>query len=289
MVSEEMKQDPLSSKDRVRIAAFVEASSGIQCPASKHSLVEGRLRKRQRKLGIPSLKEYVHHVLDTVEGAAEKIHLLDALTTNKTDFYREIDHFRFLRSWIARDLDQRKLSSSDQPLRSWSAGCSTGEEPYTLAIELEELKRRYPHWHYSILATDISLSCLRTAKAAIYPHDRIEPIPLQQRKRYLLRSRNPQNDRVRMAPELRRNITFNIFNLLQDNYRALGSFDVIFCRNVMIYFDLRDREYIIQQFARSLKAGGLLFIGHSENLVGDPAEFMRVSPTVYQRTSGLEN
>lgn len=278
-----MKQDTLSEKDRRRVADYIETHAGIRCPSSKHSLIETRLRKRQRALGFSSLKDYIHHVMETSAGNTEKLHLLDAITTNKTDFYREIKHFQFLRSWFGTNLHNKSERSANKPLRCWSAGCSTGEEPYTLAIELLEIKRQHPQFKFSILATDISLSCLQAARRATYQHQRIEPMNMELRKRYLLRSNDRESNLVKIAPEVRRTVSFESFNLLQDDYRKPGQFDIIFCRNVMIYFDNDDRSYINSQFAKSLYPGGLLFIGHSETLIGDQTLFTRLQPTIYQR------
>lgn len=278
-----MKQDTLSENDRRKVASYIETNSGIRCPSSKHSLIETRLRKRQRVLGFASLKDYIHHALETPDGESEKLHLLDALTTNKTDFYREIEHFQFLRLWLSEQLKQNGSWHGTRQLRCWSAGCSTGEEPYTLAIELLELKRGFPDLRFSILATDISLSCLQTARKAVYPHQRIEPMNTELRRRYLLRSRDSTANLVQIAPEVRKTVSFESFNLLLDDYRKLGLFDLIFCRNVMIYFDNRDRAAINNQFAKCLNQNGLLFIGHSETLIGDQGFFVRLRPTVYQR------
>lgn len=276
-----LRFDPLTEKDRQRIARFVESNIGVQCPASKHSLVESRLRKRQKALGFSSLKHYIDFALEAQEGEQERIHLLDTLTTNKTDFYREIEHFHFLR----RSLEARLAAShSRAAVRFWSAGCSTGQEPYTLAMEILEMQQRFSHFRAEILATDISVSCLQTAKRAIYPHETVEPVPLAVRKKYLLRSNKSGRDLVQMDAPVRKLVQFQTLNLLHDDFRKNGTFDYIFCRNVMIYFSNSDRESIIKRFAASLKPGGILFIGHSENLVGNKLEFSRVQPTVYQRS-----
>lgn len=277
--------DPLSERDHRRVAHYIEQVAGIQLPASKRSLIEGRLRKRQRKLGCATLHDYIDLALESDNGVDERIHLIDAITTNKTDFYREPDHFRFLRTHIIERLAPRRDRGWREPLRIWSAGCSSGEEPYTLAMEMLELRRDYPGFRFEILATDISASSLDSARRAIYPHSRVEDIPLDLRRRYLLRSRDRMADRVRIAPEVRETVRFDTFNLLTDAYSFASPFDVIFCRNVMIYFNLADRTEIVRRFAGSLVSAGLLFIGHSETLNERGATFEQLVPTVYQRTA----
>ncbi len=274
--------DKLSPKDRERIANFVDKHAGIQLPESKHALVETRLSRRKRALGFATFREYIDYVLNDKNGEEERLFLLDAITTNKTDFYREPDHFDFLRGHIMTGYTDKTLSS---PLyRVWSAGCSSGEEPYTLAIELSEVKRQREHFQFAIEATDISLSSLKTAQKGVYPHHRIEPVPLALRKRYFLRSKNKTNDRVMMSNELKAKVEFTFFNLLTGNYAPKqNAFNAIFCRNVMIYFDNEDRSLLTQRYADSLCANGLLFIGHAETLIDKLGQFKRVQPTIYQK------
>lgn len=277
--------DPLSDRDHRRVAKFIEHTAGIQLPLSKRSLIEGRLRKRQRALGYRSLHEYLDFALDTAAGEDELIHLLDAITTNKTDFYREPDHFRFLRRHIQGELAPRRDAGWKRPLRVWSAGCSTGEEPYTLAMELMEARRDLPGFSFEIQASDISVTCLQTAQKAVYAHQRIEPVPMELRKRYLMRSRDKSRNLVQMGPELREKISFRSFNLLTDSYDFKSRFDIIFCRNVMIYFSNEDRLQIAQRFAHALGSNGLLFIGHSETLTDRASGFQQLVPTIYRKTA----
>lgn len=272
----------LSDKDRQRVAAFIEHEVGIQLPASKHSLVETRLRKRQRALGMGSLSEYIDYVLLMQDGLDERLHMVDVLTTNKTDFYREPFHFEYL-------LEQMKLLhrtrpwNSARPFKIWSAGCSSGEEPYTMAIELSEFQRQFTDFKFQITATDVSVSCLQKAKRGVYTHARIEPIDLPLRKRYLLRSRASNENLVRLAPEIRDKIEFKFFNFLASDFNQYTSqFDVIFCRNVMIYFNNEDRSVILRNFANCLKKDGMLFIGHSETLPDGLNMYKRLRPTIYQ-------
>ena len=277
-------QDSLSRKDHKLVADYIERIAGIQLPESKMSLIEGRLRKRQRKTGHKSLHEYINVILSSPEGEPERLNLLDALTTNKTDFYREPDHFDTLRKHILETLVPLHQQGWKQPLRIWSAGCSSGEEPYTLAIELMELRRELPGFQFTIHATDISNSCLTVARNATYPHSRIDPVPLTLRREYLLRSKDRTKNLVCMGPELRDKVNFSVFNLLTDEYKFDPRFDIIFCRNVMIYFNNNDRSQIIDRFAHSLNRNGLLFIGHSETISDRASNFEQLVPTVYQKT-----
>ena len=279
--------DLLSEKDHQRVACYIEEIAGIQLPPAKRTLVETRLRKRQKTLNYPTLKGYISFVLDSPEGRHEQIYMLDALTTNKTDFYREPIHFSFLQEHIQKKLAPLRQQGWTKPLRIWSAGCSSGEEPYTLAMEMMEIRRLMPGFQFHIDATDISISSLQTAKRGTYPHSRIEPVPMALRKRYLMRHRNPNEHKVKMAPEIAEKIDFKLFNLLTDSFKFRDLYDVIFCRNVMIYFNQNDRAKIFQHFAKSLTQGGLLFIGHSETLIDDDDNYSQCMPTVYQKGNNV--
>jgi chemotaxis protein methyltransferase CheR len=271
--------DTISNEDRQRIAVFVDKVAGIQLPPSKKVLIETRLRKRQRVLNFNSLKDYVDAVLKEGERSNELVYFLDALTTNKTGFYREEEHFQFLLEQVA----QKRLFDSGI-YSVWSAGCSSGEEPYTLAIELTDLADKRGTFVPRILATDISVSSLKAARRGIYSHDKIEMMSLDKRRRHLLRGKNKGDERVMIAPETQACVDFQEFNLITGDYtQHEKKFDVIFCRNVMIYFANSDRQRLTKQFAQSLKEGGLLFIGHSESLLDADSLFERLVPTIYRK------
>lgn len=272
--------DSLKERDHRRLAMFIDEAAGIQLPAHKRSLIESRLRKRLVVTGKDNFREYLDWALSD---RYEQVMLIDVLTTNKTDFFRESNHFDFLQGYLSERLQNTSLRSRNY--RFWSAGCSTGEEPYTLAIVLENLKRDYPGFQYSIEATDIAPSVLETARRGVYSHDLVHPIPMADRKRYLLRKKTRQLDLVRMGPELRHNIRFKSFNLITGDFSSMGEFDGIFCRNVMIYFSPAQREQIIKHFAAALSIGGLFFIGHSEGLSARQFGFDSPKPTVYQKIS----
>ncbi|TPV57345.1 chemotaxis protein [Aestuariibacter sp. GS-14] len=272
-----IKADPLQENDRLRIADYIESTAGIQMPASKKTLIESRLRKRQRALSFETLKSYIAFVFETPDGQKERLHLLDALTTNKTEFYREAQHFEFLRSHL-----RNNYGTQGREIRLWSAGCSSGEEAYTLSIEMLEFQREFPQFSFSVNATDISASCIEHARRAVYHHDKIEPVDMVLRRRYLLRSRNKSDNSVKMAPEVMAPVNFDFFNLINGDWNTYhNQFSIIFCRNVMIYFNQEDRARLTQRFHQSLVEGGLLFIGHSETLLDPHGLFVRLRPTIY--------
>lgn len=270
-----MASDELNLTDHRRLAQFMAQTVGIQLPPNKKSLVESRLRQRQLQLGFDNIGQYIQA---TLEGdRQEQILMIDALTTNKTDFLREPAHFDIL----VGQLDA--LLQRQHQLLIWSAGCSTGEEPYTLAMLLMLWQERRRDFDFHIQATDISVNCLAIARQATYPAARIDPVPNDWRKRFLLRSRDPARQLIRMAPEVRRKISFDEFNLIQGDFSRLDRFDVIFCRNVMIYFSAEQRQLLINQFHRRLHQGGLLFVGLSEGISTSRDAFVQLSPSVYRR------
>ncbi len=283
MATVQNMQPSLSERDLKRLREYVHHEVGIQLPESKQTLVEGRLRKRLRELGFTDYKEYLDYVLGSREGQHERLHLIDVLTTNKTDFFREPDHFQYLTQTSLVELEKILGAQGRRELAIWSAGCSSGEEAYTLAIVLNESIRQHPKLKFSILATDISKTVLQTARAGIYPENRIEPVEMMLRQKYFLRSENPAEALVRMGPELRRKIKFGSLNLIARSFGLQQKMDVIFCRNVMIYFNSEIREALVQRFEQQLIPGGYLFVGHSESLNGLSTGLKQVAPMVYRK------
>lgn len=275
--------DSLSASDHKRVAQFVREIAGIQLPDSKRALIESRLRKRQRELGCASLKDYIRLALEEDDSGAEKVLLVDHLTTNKTDFFREPAHFDFLSEHLRQRWRQASSNGPRRPLRVWSAGCSSGEEPYTLAMVLNQLGEELDGLDYRILATDVSTGILRRAKAAVYTQTQINGIPLAMRQRYLLRHRQPEKPLFKVDASVRRKVDFGQFNLMAASYRFDAPFDMIFCRNVMIYFDNATREQMLHRFHQALAPEGLFFIGHSEGLGGNRRDFESLIPTVYRK------
>lgn len=270
MLNNNITPDSLSIEDHQRVAAYMNKNAGIQLPKAKKNLIETRLRKRQRTLGFASLKQYIDHALG--QSSEEHVHLVDALTTNKTEFFREKNHYDYYINYLNQNAHHKDITI-------WSAGCSSGEEPYTLAI----LANEHNHSNVSIHATDISVSMLNKAKRAVYPHTSVTPIPLPMRQRHLLRRKREFADEVKIAPHCRDIIRFYNFNLVTGQFAALPEFNIIFCRNVMIYFSAEQREKIVHQFTQRLVKGGLLFIGHSETINSGKSQLRVVAPTIYQK------
>lgn len=270
---------PLSAAGFSTIAGFLRQHAGIELNEDKQSLVQSRLRKHVVAGGFDSYDQYVDHALRQ-QGSA-LITLVDALTTNKTAFFREADHFRFLETdWLPDACERTGLK---RPLRIWSAGCSAGHEPYTLAMVLSEAAERTPGLAFEILATDLCTTVLRTAAAGIYSQVDVAPVPEALRRKYLLRSRSAEDTRVAMGPELRAPLQFKRFNLVTDPYAFEAPFDLIMCRNVMIYFSNATREQVIARMHDVMAPGAHLIVGHSESLSGIRTPLRYVAPTIYQR------
>lgn len=273
----------LADRDLRRVAAFIGSVAGIQLPPSKRSLVEGRLGKRVRRLGFDDFRQYLNYALDSPEGIGERIHLVDAITTNKTSFFREPDHFRYLMEQVLPALERARGHAGRWELVIWSAGCSSGEEAYTLAMVLSEAAEHYAGLRFGILATDISERMLASARRAIYPEERLAPVPMTLRRKYWLRSRDPRDGLVRSGPELRERVRFGRLNLMAQDFGLKRRIDVIFCRNVMIYFNNQHRAALVRRFAEQLVPGGYLFIGHSESLSGLDTGLKQQSAAVYRK------
>ena len=274
----------MSAKDFHRLSQFIHNRCGIKLAPTKKTMLEGRLRRRLRSLRMDNFADYCDYLFSPQGQDAESIHMVDMVTTNKTDFFREPQHFHFLMQKVLPELT-RELGwgSPDNPLRVWSAGCSTGEEPYTLAMFLSEFSTTHPGFHFSILGTDISTKVLDLARLAVYEHDAIEPVPLAWRKKYLLRSKNKDKVLVRMAPEVRNLVKFQHLNFMEDSYGLREPQAVVFCRNVLIYFERTTQLTVLRRICRHLLPGGYLFIGHSETMHGLDLPLVQSAPTVYRK------
>ncbi len=274
----------MSARDFSRLSEFISDHCGIKLAPAKKTMLEGRLRRRLRFLGMDNFADYCAYLLSPRGLDEECIHMVDMVTTNKTDFFREPQHFQFLSQKVLPELS-RDLGwgNRDNPLRIWSAGCSTGEEPYTLAMFVSEFASAHPGFYFSILGTDISTKVLDAARLAIYEHEAVEPVPLPWRKKYLLRSKNKDQVLVRIAPELRHLVRFQHLNFMENDYRLKEPQAVIFCRNVLIYFDRPTQSAVLGRLCRHLRQGGYLFIGHSETMQGLDLPLEQSAPTVYRK------
>jgi chemotaxis protein methyltransferase CheR len=272
----------LGARDFARLSAFIEQRYGIRMPPSKRTLLEARLGRRVHELGMSGFSQYCDHVLGG-HSAGELVHMVDRVTTNKTDFFREPQHFDYLARAALPTLAEQHGAGVSRELRVWSAACSTGEEPYTLAMVLSEALGQAGR--FQILATDLSSRVLRHAAEAVYPEALVQPVPLPLRRRYLVRSVADES-LVRVRRTLRERVRLRQLNLLDQDYRIGTPQDVVFCRNVFIYFERRLQAEILRHFARTMVGGGFLFLGHSETINGLDVPFDAVAPTVYRRRAG---
>jgi len=264
-------ENSLSYSDFLRISDIVYEYSGINMQDGKESLVQSRLLKRMRNLGISDFSKYIDFV-DSQSGKEELYRMIDVMTTNKTSFFRESAHFDFVKNEIIPKLTGNKL-------RVWSAACSSGEEPYTLAIVLcESLPERILR-DTRILATDLSTRMLNIAKNGEYPEEIVSSIEPNLRAKYLSKVSVGENN-YKVSPDLRSMVYFGPLNLMKE-WPMKGPFDFIFCRNVMIYFDRQTQERLIGRFWDYIKPGGYLFVGHSEGLSGISHKFQYVKPATY--------
>ena len=211
------------------------------------------------------------------------VHLINVITTNKTDFFREPSHFYLSDPNSPANTSESAKLHGRNSLKIWSAGCSTGEEPYTLAMVLAEVQANQPRFKFDILATDISTRVLDIARRAVYPMGLIAPVTPIFRKKYLLKGVNKKNPQVRIVPELRKRVRFGRLNFMDEDFGLPEMVDIIFCRNVIIYFDKETQEKLMVKFCRYLNQGGYLFLGHSESLHGYDTPLVQVAPTIYRK------
>lgn len=260
------------------LSKFIYNELGIKMPDVKKVMLQSRLQRRLNDLKKNSFSEYIDFVFSR-EGKDEMINMLDIVTTNKTDFFREPVHFDFLTQKMLPDY----LARLQRPtLKLWSAGCSSGEEPYTLAMVLSEYRQsQSKEFDFRITGTDISTRMLVRASTAIYPEERISDISNTLRSKYLLRSKNRQNCTVRIVPELRSKVKFYKVNFMDRDYPGRDQFDIIFCRNVLIYFDRKTQEEVINRLCTRLKNGGYFFLGHSESITNFNVPLTQVQSTIF--------
>jgi chemotaxis protein methyltransferase CheR len=272
----------LSDRHFRTIAGLIEDRVGIRLPAGKRLMLEGRLRKRVRALNYSGLDQYVEDLFEDGWLDTEFEHLIDAVTTNKTDFFREPSHFAFMKEAAVPEL--LKLSGrGSRPLKIWSAACSTGMEVYTAAMVLDDLARTRSGFEFRILGTDISAAVLRIANSGIYTRDAIEPVPAELARRYFLSSRDQSRGEVRVVPELRRLTHFMQLNLMDQSYPVDRDVDIIFCRNVLIYFNKPTQHQVVEQLCAHLRPGGYLIVGHSESMIHNGSAGLRqVQPTIFK-------
>lgn len=266
---------PLGEREFRRIRALLRERTGIELGDAKRMLCQSRLLRRLRALGLRDYREYLE-LLDDPD-SDEHVELVNALTTNVTAFFREMHHFDLLASQVLPP-----LVAAGRRIRMWSAGCSTGEEPWSLAMTLHEALGRRPNLDARILATDIDTQVLATAGTGIYTDEQIEPVSPVRRRRYLLRGKGEKLGLWRVGEPLRPLVVFRQLNLFAP-WPMRGSFDVIACRNVMIYFDAENKAHLLREFRNRLVPGGYLLLGHSESIPGGAEGFTSCGRTAYRK------
>jgi chemotaxis protein methyltransferase CheR len=277
---------PLSEREFAQFQKLIYGKAGIYLSPAKKALVEARLTGRIRQLGGKSFGEYFHQVVDDPEGT-ELIQLLDRIATNETHFFREPRQFEFLEQqifpqWTA----QGAAGLRSRLIRVWSAGCSTGEEPYSIAMTLLNHFPPSAGWQVEILATDLSSRVLDSARKAIWPIAKSGEIPHGYLKRFMLKGSGSQTGNMKAGPEIVSVVRFERLNLIDDLYSVGAHFDVIFCRNVLIYFDAQSRGRVIERLLNQLAPSGYFFIGHAETLNGVTERVRSIMPTIYVHGAG---
>jgi chemotaxis protein methyltransferase CheR len=270
----------LEVSDFVRISKYIGQNFGIKLPDHKRIMLQGRLISRLIKLNFESFKEYTDYVFSEEGKMLELQNMIDVISTNKTDFFREPLHFDFLKNKVLPEFVEK---NQFQNLNIWSAACSSGEEVYSLAIVVEDFFADKAGFYFSILGTDISTRMLEKAKTAIYPSSSIAAISMEIKKKYFLKSKDSKASNIRIKQELRSKTSFQWQNLMDNDYALNKTFDIIFCRNVLIYFSKQDQMHVIKNLSQKLKPGGYLFLGHSESISHFDLPLISVSQTVFQK------
>jgi chemotaxis protein methyltransferase CheR len=275
------RSENLSNSDFNRFRSLIYTESGISLSPEKKTMLEIRLRRRLRSLNLSTWGEYCNYVFTPGGHEKELIHLIDVVTTNKTDFFREATHFEYLVAKALPDLAARR--GMNRTCLAWSAGCSTGEEPYTLAMVLNEYAQGKPGFQFRVLATDISTEVLEKASMGVFKSEQINPVPSDLRRKYFMRSRDRQSNLLRVVPELRSMIEFRRLNFMDTDFGLPEKPEMIFCRNVIIYFDRPTQLQLLKKLSHQLIPGGYFFAGHSESLQGMDLPLTPVAPSVYKK------
>src|SRR5215467_359529 len=277
----------ISEKEFLRLRNFVHEEAGIWLSQAKTALLVGRLAKRLRHHGLKSFKQYYNLVINSPE---ERIHMLDALSTNETRFFREPQHFELLKSVIfPKWAEEAAAGRRSRKIRVLSAGCSTGQEPYSLAMILLDHFPAASGWEIEIVATDLSTRALEIARTGIWPVAKADEIPSPYKKTFMLKGFADQVGRIKAGPEVCSVTRFFRMNLNDPAYPLTGKFEMIFCRNVLIYFDQPGRERVVRRLTSFLSPDGHLFLGHAESLHSMSDCLRSVIPTVYVRKEDALN
>ncbi len=265
------------------LVKLVHEHCGVTLSAVKKTMLETRLRRRLQANNLGDFDSYVALLRSPAERGRELQHFVDTVVTNETSFFRERAHFDYLGP---DELDRLVANAGTRQLRAWSAACSSGQEVYTLAMVLDAASDRAAKWDWQILATDISVKILTAAREAVYRAEDVASVPQTLRDRYVLRSRDPNSEAVRIAPELRQRVQFGQLNLMHNEYHVKHKMDVIFLRNVLIYFEPKAQEAVVSKLCRHLRPGGLLFLGHSDTTRSANLPLRLVRGNIYERLEG---
>lgn len=269
----------MTDKELKQFSEFIYSELGIKITQTKKTMLQARLQRRLRTLNMRSYGQYLEYLQSLKGLEVELPQMVDAVTTNTTSFFREPKHFDYLSQII---LPQWQKKHPGRTFAVWNAGCSSGEEPYTTAMTLMDYHERVSPLRFTIVATDISTDILKKAARAVYEDEKIGTIPVEFRRKYLLRSKDRSRRMVRIIPELRDTVSFRRLNFM-DDFQFREKMDLIFCRNVMIYFDKKTQNELVQKFCNHLEPGGYLFIGHSESLAGTDLPLKQMAPATYVR------
>lgn len=274
------KQFEFTESDFNKFRDLVMKHTGIHLTDNKRELVYGRLSRRLRILGLDKFSLY-REIIE--QGDPNELQeFANLITTNLTSFFRESHHFEHLKNTLIPDLIRSK--SSDRKIRIWSAGCSSGEEPYSIAMVVRELASELAGWDVKILATDLDSNMIQTAENGVYDFDRVAGIGDDRIRKFFFKGKGKQDGKVKVTPELQQIVSFNKLNLME-KWPIQGKFDVVFCRNVVIYFDKETQTRLFSRFADTMTHDGRLFVGHSETLSKVTNRFELMSKTIYQLTT----
>lgn len=273
----------INDKEFSLFQQLIYDASGIFLTPVKKELLKSRLMKRLRQKSLTSFKEYYNYVTQRDTTGEELVNLLDCISTNLTEFFREAAHFHFLSEKAIPALLEKKRKNYEKRIRVWSAGCSTGEEPYSISMVLAEHVQPQYEWDVKILATDISTRVLKKAMEGVYTKEQLKSVSPQLINAYFKKRVANNKDYYHLDDCLKNMVAFRRLNLTDEAYPFKGQFDFIFCRNVMIYFDKQTQSELVSKFYKHLTPDGYLFIGHSESLTGTNNKFRYVQPTVYQK------
>ncbi|HEV7247987.1 MAG TPA: protein-glutamate O-methyltransferase CheR [Shinella sp.] len=272
-------EEGLTSRNFDALSRYIYDYSGIKMPVTKLTMLEGRLRRRLRATGIANFNDYCDYLFKHGGIDKEAIFLIDAVTTNKTDFFREPKHFDYMAQIALPEL----VAAGHKRLRLWSAACSIGAEPYTMAMVMQDFIEGTAGLDYRILATDLSTDVLQAARRGVYPRDMVLPVPADMQRRHVMASRHAGRSEVRIHPRLRSTVGFARLNLMDSAYKVGDPMHMIFCRNVLIYFDKPTQAKVLSRLCDCLTPGGLLYVGHSETVTGITLPVRQVANTIFKK------